>query len=152
MIDLTVDVCVLMSGSNIGGDPKFSGACIAFMKKSLKKKLIYIALDERGKIIKQYNDKLKEGTYGQYWLKQMVLSDRIKPISWNPLDRGTRTALEEAHFDLEDYKYVITAKSTMVKTITTHDKDYSSKVRRIIKNRLGIKVQWPQDCVDCYCK
>lgn len=152
MIDLTIDVCVLISGSGKGGDRKVSNSCKSFMKKALKKDALGLALDKRGKIRHQYESKLTEDSYGFYWLKEMASKERIAIVPWRNLDRGTSTALKEAHFDPEDYTYVITSASSECKTIATHDPDYTDKVRRILSRRIHVAVKWPQECIDCYCE
>ena len=149
IIDLTFDVCVLMSGSGIG-NPKYLILCNELMKKSLVKKSLHLALDKRGRIRHQYEKKLKEGVFGHSWLCQMADKDKIKLIPWQNIDRGTKTALQEVHFDPEDFKYVETAAATECKTIASHDPDYSKKVCKVLK-KLKVAVKNPQECVSCFC-
>jgi hypothetical protein len=150
MPDLTIDVYILRSGSGTGNMDYFE-SCYFFLKKSLKKNSFKVALDKKGKIRYQYDKQLKEGTYGHHWLSRMAKADRISTIPWQHIDRGTRTALMEAHFHPEDFKYVETAAATDIKSIATHDPDYSPKVRRILDRRLEIMVLDSQKCIDTFC-
>ena len=104
---------------------------------------ILLCLDSRGKIHEQYLRHMKHGTFGHQWYILMISKNRCTHIEWTNLDRGVRTALQEAHFDSsagEDYKYVITASGSATKLIVSHDPDYSTKVRKILKKRLGVCV------------
>jgi hypothetical protein len=112
-----------------------------------------LALDKRGKIRHQYENKLKEGTLGHHWLRNLAEKNKIRMVPWTHLDRGVVTALKEAHFDSavrEDFKYVVTAASTECKILSSHDSDYSIKVCRILKRRLAVLVHRAQECLDCY--
>ncbi len=91
----------------------------------------------------QYGVKLKQGTFGHHWLRQMAARGKTCIINWQKLDRGTITQLKEAHFDTavgEDFKYVVTAAGSIDKILVSHDPDYSIKVRRILRKRLDILV------------
>jgi len=150
MIDLIIDMCILLSGSG-KGDPLYEIDCRKLMKEFLKKSELFLALDEKGKIKYQYDKNLKPGTYGEFWLKQMASQDKIRHIPWQRFAKGTKTALQEAHFDTEDYKYVETAAFTECKTISTHDSDYSARIRKILK-KIKIKVKFPDECIEAFCE
>ncbi len=153
MIDLTLDVCILISGSGLGGDNnKYKNSCHDILVGLIGNPELYLAIDKRGKIEYQYRDKLKQGTLGHHFLAQMASMNKIVFIPWQNLDNGTRTQLKEAHFDPEDYKYVQNASGTKCKILSSHDNsDYSPKVCSIIKKRLGVEVKDPDECVECYC-
>jgi hypothetical protein len=139
-----------MSGSGLG-DPNYKNACNKFMQKSLGNNKLNLALDERGRIKNQYGTKLKQGTFGFHWVQKMIDKGNYEIIPWSNIDRGTKTQLKESHFDPEDYKYVETACATECKTIATHVKCYSKKVRKILRKRLKVEVKFPDECVNCYC-
>ena len=113
------------------------------MKRMLKRDEYTLAIDSRGKIENQYSKRLKHGTFGHSWVKEMSSQGRVKIVPWQHIDQGTRTKLIEAHFDSsagEDFKYVVTASATESKVLVSHDPDYSPKVRSILRKRLKIKV------------
>jgi len=147
MMDFTMDVCILMDGSGIG-DNKNYNACNSLMKRTVKEFEWFIALDDGRIIENQYERKLGEGTFGHHWLIEMAKGDKIKYIKWREIDRGTRTALIEAHFHKEDFKYVKTAACTVCKTIVTHDPDYSFKICKILQKRLGVSVKDSEECLE----
>jgi hypothetical protein len=145
-LDLTIDICVLRSGSNTG-EPMYYESSLKLMQLLKRDKSYWICLDDRGKIELQYRKQL-QGTYGHHWLREMASKKKVKIVEWSNLDRGTRTALIEAHFDSsvgEDIKYVITAKGSESRILVTHDKDYSPKVRRILRKRLEVVVKSATD-------
>ena len=150
MAELTIDICILRSGSGIG-NTKYYESSNSFMRRFLEIDTLYLALDERGRIRHQYDTQLKEGIFGHHWLSRMADRDRIAMIPWQRIDRGTRTALQEAHFDPEDFKYVETSAATDTKTISTHDPDYTRRVCRILRRRLEVEVVGPQECMENFC-
>lgn len=147
MMDFTMDVCILMDGSGIGDNRDYVTSN-SLMKRTVEELEWFIALDD-GRIIRnQYESKLRQGTFGHHWLIEMAKRDKIKYIKWKEIDRGTKTALKEAHFDKEDFKYVKTAACTVCKTIVTHDPDYSVNVCKILKKRLGVSVKDSNECLE----
>lgn len=122
MNDLTLDVCVLMSGSDIG-NPQYRDACFDLMKRMLNLDNYKLALDERGKIRKQYLDKNGQGTFGHHFVIKMALTDKTVLIPWHNLRDSIRVKLEGRGFtrDNEDYKYVICASGTCCNKLVSHD-------------------------------
>lgn len=146
-MDLTIDVCVLRSGSNTG-NPKYFKASFDLMDRMAREGSYLLCLDSRKKIEHQYSKQLKQGTFGHQWLTLMANKNKIAPVKWQQLDRGTKSALKEAHFDSsvgEDYKYVITAAGSQSHVLVSHDPDYSNRVRRILNKRLSISVKTAGD-------
>ena len=140
--DLTVDVCVLRSGSQTG-DPLHYQSSYELMQLMARDNSYLLCLDSRKKISSQYRRQLKQGTFGREWLILMASKNKLTIVQWNNPNRGTKTALKEAHFDsgaCEDYKYVVTAAGSDSRVLVTHDGDYSAKVRKILKKRLGVSV------------
>lgn len=137
-VDLTIDVGILMSGSGLG-DPNHTADSLQLMKTLEKEKDWFLALDQRGQILHQYQEKVKRG-FAQDWLRRLYTSGKLQHIPWKALNRGVKTALLEAHFDPEDYKYVVTAANTCCKVLVAHDPDYSAEVRRILA-RLSLTVK-----------
>ena len=80
MIDLTIDVGILMTGSGIG-NPENSESCHLLMRQTLDISAWYLALDERGRIRHQYETKMKEGTFGYHWLLEMASRNKIIKIA-----------------------------------------------------------------------
>ena len=146
---LTIDIGVLMSGSNLG-DPSNTSSSFALMENMRKKNTQRLVVDSRGKIEHQYNIKLKQGTFGRSWLQLMASQGKIDTVQWRNLDRGTRTKLIEAHFDNrvgEDFKYVITAANSVDKNLVSHDPNYSPNVKRILKRRLNVWVHTAESAI-----
>ncbi len=146
MKDLTIDVNVLMGGSGTGNQQNYH-SCYSLMQRTMNTLNWFLALDNGGIIRTQYENKLRHGTYGYYWLLEMAKRDKIRPVEWGDIDRGTRTQLKEVHFDPEDFKYVRTAAVTVCKIIVSHDDDYSTKVRRILRRRLDVVVKDSKECL-----
>lgn len=130
-IDLTVDVGVVMSGSALG-DLQNSPSSLELMKAIESRPNWMLALDRRGRIRHQYEQKVKRG-FGQDWLRRLATRNRIVFVPWQRLNRGIVTKLKEEHFDKEDFKYVETAAATDCKTLVSHDDDYSPAVRKTIR-------------------
>ncbi len=130
-LDLTVDVGILMSGSGLG-DLAHQVWSLALMKGIESKPDWLLALDKRGRIRYQYEERVKQG-FGRDWLRRLATRGRIVLIPWQRLNRGVVTALKEAHFDKEDFKYVETAAVTVCKVLVSHDPDYTDGVRSVLK-------------------
>jgi hypothetical protein len=137
LLDLTIDVGVVMSGSGLG-DPKHSADSLELLKAVESEKGWHLALDERGRILHQYQEKVKQG-FGRDWIRRLASSGKIIHVPWQRMNRGIRTALIEVHFDPEDYKYAETASHTGCKVLVAHDDDYSIKVRRVLR-RVSVDV------------
>ena len=139
MKDITVDIGVLMSASRMG-DPPHHDSTLRLTEKMKEVSDAGLALDARGKIEQQYGEKLGGQSYGAIWVKEMATKGKVVRVEWGRFNRGVKTALEEAHFDWEDFKYVQTAASTSCKWLVSHDPDYSPTVRQILRKRLEVSV------------
>ncbi len=141
-IDLTVDICVLRNGSRIG-NPKHYKASYELMDQMIRKNTYLLCIDSRKKIQTQYSQQLRQGTFGNQWLILMASKNKMTVVKWHHLDRGTTTALKEAHFDSsarEDYKYVVTAAGSKARVLVSYDPDYSPRVQKILRKRLKVSV------------
>ena len=127
-----------MSGSGLGA-PQFSQASRILMDRMQASSIACLVMDDGGFIEYQYA-KLKD-SYGAMWVRRMADLDKILLVRRKNMDRGTQTQLQEAHFDQEDCRYYVrTAASSPNKRLVSHDPDYSSRVRKVLKKRLGIAV------------
>lgn len=134
-----MDVGVLMSGTQVG-DPTYYASSSQLMDGMLKRKRGGLALDDRGIIRHQYEEKIKKSPFGLWWLRQMHSSGRVNLVHWPRMDQGTKSQLKEEHHDWEDHKYVRTACASNSKKLVTHDKDYSKKVCKILRKRERVTV------------
>ena len=142
MKDLTVDVGILMTGSGLSDDNREAESCQSLMKQMRDRDEAYLVLDA-GKLIRsQYERKMGNGTFGHAWVGQMAKAGKISLVKLGQFNRGARTALKEAHFDEEDFKYVRTAAASASKRLVSHDPDYSEKVLKVLKRKvIGVVVQ-----------
>jgi hypothetical protein len=142
MDDLTLDVCVLMSGSGIG-NPKYRDTCFDLMKRMLNMNNYRLALDGKGRIKQQYLTKNRQGTLGHHFVIKMALTEKTVPIPWRNLRDSVRVKLEERGFtrDSEDYKYVICASGTCCNKLVSHEPHFFN-VRHILR-KVPVKVMLP---------
>jgi len=145
--DLTIDVNILMVAFNLSDQPDRNKVSLSLIKKVESDESYGLALDKGGMIKHQYEEKLKNSSY-TYWLQLLASKDKIRNVVPKYLNKGTQTKLKEAHFDKEDLKYVKTSAATECKILVSHDPDYSSNVRRILRSRLGVSVRKSEDCLD----
>ncbi len=129
-VDLTVDVGVLMSGSNLGA-LQYSASSLELMKAIEARPEWALALDRRGRIRNQYETMVKRG-FAMDWLRRLATKGKLVLVPWRGLNRGIRTSLRELHFDNEDLKYVETAAVTECNVLVSHDDDYSPEVVRVL--------------------
>ncbi len=144
--DLTLDVCVLMSGSLISDDitnRRYGRDSFDLMKKMIAEKKYHLALDSRNKIDTQYRTKLNPSTFGHYFIRQMATIGKTVNIPWQDLNKGIRVRLENHGFtrDGEDYKYVVVSSSTCCKKLVSHEPHFIN-VQRIL-NKINIRVLLP---------
>lgn len=144
MNDLTLDVCILLSGSGIG-NRNYQKDCFELMKRMLGLYEYKLALDEKGKIRHQYLEKNKEGTFGHHFIIKMALEEKTVIIPWRQLNQGIRVKLEKKGFtrDNEDYKFVICASGTHCNKLVTHEPHFFN-VSNIL-NRIPVRVLWPHN-------
>jgi predicted nucleic acid-binding protein len=142
--DLTVDVGVLMAASGL--------TSALYQQSSLNLAIRIestadwgIAMDRKGLIRHQYSEKLRQDTFGHFWLIRLASLNKIAMID-SRIDRGTRVRLDESHFDMEDRKYVATAAQTECRILISHDDDYSPGVRAVLK-KIGVSVLSAQQAV-----
>ena len=143
-LDLTVDVGVVMSASGLGA-AGHREASLGLLKAIESRAQWLLALDSRGRIRYQYEEKVKQG-FGEAWLRRLASTNRIAFVTCRKLDRGTVTRLKEDHFDPEDFKYVHTAASTQCKKLISHDPDYSHQVRKTLK-RVDVEVLTAEEAI-----
>ncbi len=141
MDDLTLDVCILMSGTGIG-NPHFRDICFDLMNRMLLDSY-ELALDKKGRIQHQYLKKNKEGTFGHHFVITMILRDKTVPIPWRDINNSIRVKLEEKGFtrDNEDYKYVVCASGTICNKLISHEQHFFN-VSSILK-KIPVKVLLP---------
>lgn len=142
MDDLTLDVCVLMSGSGYG-NPLYKNECLDLMKRMLGIDNYKLALDKKGQIKQQYLTKNGEGTLGHHFVIQMAVKEKTVIIPWCNLNNAIRVKLEQKGFtrDSEDYKYVICASGTCCNKLVSHEPHFFN-VARILR-RIPIRALWP---------
>jgi hypothetical protein len=142
MDDLTLDVCVLMSGSGIG-NTQYQNMCHSLMKRMLDADNYKLALDKKGQIKNQYLNNNKQGTFGHHFVIQMALKEKMVIIPWSSLNNAIRVELEERGFTRndEDYKYVICASGTCCNKLVSHEPHFFN-VSHILK-KIPVKVLWP---------
>lgn len=147
--DLTVDICVLMSGSNIG-NKNYLQPSRTLMKTMKSKKKFFLAVDKKEKILKQYLKNLKQGTYGHQWIREMAEKNKIKVIPWIYINRGIKSALGKARFPVkhEDFNYVVTAAGTNCKFLVSHDPDFYGRASIVLRRKLGIRIKAACECHD----
>ncbi len=144
--DLTLDVCVLMSGSGISDDntcKAYRSMSVDLMERMVSDDNYRLVLDDRNKIETQYLEKLHSQTYGHYFVRQMASMEKTLVVSYRDINQGTRVKLEERGFtrNNEDYKYVVVAAGTCCKKMITHENHFFA-VQGILKN-IGIVVMLP---------
>lgn len=126
-----------MSGSELG-DLTHTSSSLELMRAIESRPAWLLALDDRGRIRYQYEEKVKHG-FGRDWLRRLATRGRITLVAWQRLSRGVVTALKEAHFDREDFKYVETATGTSSNVLVSHDPDYSAAVLDVLR-RIPVQV------------
>lgn len=144
--DLTLDVCVLMSGSLISDDitnGRYGRDSFDLMKKMIAEKKYHLALDSRNKIDTQYHTKLNPNTFGHYFIRQMATIGKAVNIPWQDLNKGIRVKLAICGFtrDCEDYKYVVVSSGTCCKKLVSHEPHFFN-VQSIL-SKIGISVLLP---------
>ena len=135
MIDLTVDVCVLMSAA-APGDSDLCCDCEHLLQRMMGSPNYALAVDNGDRIATQYLEKCKNGTTGHHFYITMVNRDKLIEIPWRPLNQGVKVRLNNRGFtqNSDDYKYVVVAQGTGCKAIATHDPHFAgvqSILRRI---------------------
>jgi hypothetical protein len=126
-----------MSGSELGDLAHFTSS-LELMRAIESRPGWQLALDDRGRIRHQYEEQVKRG-FGRDWLRRLATIGRVSFVPWRRLDRGILTALQEAHFDREDFKYVETSAATECRVLVSHDPDYSAAVHKVLK-RIPVNV------------
>jgi hypothetical protein len=144
--DLTLDICVLMSGSGTSDEntcKAYRSMSFDLMKRMISNDKYRLALDNRNKIETQYLEKLNSQTYGHHFVRQMASMGKTFIVSYTDINRGTRVKLEERGFtrNNEDYKFVVVATATHSKKLITHERHFFA-VQGILSD-IGIAVMLP---------
>ena len=146
--DLTLDVCILISGSGISDDittNRYGRDCFDLMRRMIANDKYHLALDSRSKIRVQYDTKLSPDTYGHSFVRQMATMGKIDIIPWQDINRGLRIKLSTKGFtrDSEDYKFVVVASCTCSKKLVSHESHFFN-IQRIL-GKIGIVILWPSN-------
>ena len=147
--DLTLDVCILITGSGISDhktDRLYGQDCQCLMKRMIEQDKYRLALDDRKMINQQYSDKLRSDRYGHFFVRQMANMGKTVEIPWKRLGRGLRVKLEKKRFTRrgEDYRYVRLSSCTCCKKLVSHERHFFN-VQDILGS-VGITVMLPGDC------
>jgi hypothetical protein len=134
---LTLDVNIIMIGtgmSNIACQPYHLDLLESF------KSIVYLALDQDGHILQLYDHKLGSASLGKIWLTSILKNGRYKKYPLGLIDAGTKSQLDKEHLDPDDRKYIRLAISTQEKYFVTEDDDFTVKICKILRKRLGVIV------------
>jgi hypothetical protein len=127
-----------MSGSGIG-EAKHQKASNLIMTSLLDSKDAHLALDDEGIVQAHYEKQCNPDTFARRWLRELADKDKLHIVKRCMIDKATRTALSERKFVGEDLnKYVRTAGGSTSRHLTSHDKHYTAKVRKILRKRLEV--------------
>jgi len=146
MEDLTLDVCVLMSGSSISDsntNRKYGKMSFDLMTRMMADDRYFLALDSRKKIETQYLKRLNPQTFGHSFVRQMASMGKTVTVQWQEINRGVRVKLEERGFTRndEDYGFVVVASGSCCKKLITHERHFFGVAR--ILNSIGLAVLLP---------
>src|SRR5436853_3973790 len=94
---LVVDVGVLMAASKLGAC-EFYEISLRFATHIGECPSCFLAIDERGRIRQQYEDKMRAGTLGQALVARLATIGRLILVPVRPIPRGVRVELQETHF------------------------------------------------------
>lgn len=139
MLELTLDVCVLMGAWGLSNH-RPTGECLRVVKRMADEDGWAVALDKKGRIRQQYEDKLGREGDGLRWLGHMVTKGKCVFVETRPLPTQTRALIHK-----EDKKYVETAAVTECKLLVSyrsHPSNYGSRICRELR-RIGVRVMEP---------
>lgn len=142
MKDLTIDVQILIYGSDLASDTERQNCqpCRTLLDRMKQSESARLVIDCQGTIKAQYDSKLRFGAFGKEWVRTMAQSGKVVYVSRVNLDRGTQRRLMELHFDHTDLPYVRTAAASESKRLMTRDDDYPAPIQRLLRDRCEIRV------------
>jgi len=149
MLDITLDTCILVSGSLRGSCKATNALCQKLLYLLDKEPSCLLVLDKEKHLVQKYRDKLKDGSFGRSWLGHMITTGRIHWVSYKPpLTKACVVALNDIHFDPEDRMFVRVAANSSQKRVATHDvKDFSPAVCKAIKKHHAVVVNTPDEAI-----
>lgn len=142
MIDLTIDTCLLVDASQ-KGDPTWAVHSLELLTEFDRNLQLSLAVDRF--VLYEYDQNINASMFASAWLKKFAA--RIKSVKVEPLPRGLRARLDEAHFSQPDRRFVQVALCTQVRLIVTRDPDYSPLVKQILQRHGGLRVLEPRDAL-----
>lgn len=148
MLDLTLDLQVFMSGAGTG-DPVHHEDSRALMVCMAGDPGAALVVDDEGRLTYEYDLRAKQG-FGKQWIIQMLLQKKVYRVKREQLDKGTRAALEEQKFKGEDRELIsrTAAASTSGLLVAHEDHFHATKVKKILKQRLGVSVVTAEQASD----
>ncbi len=149
MKDLTMDACVLFDANGVG-ELSHQEPSLRLMEGMKEGRETVLALDDEDLIATQWRNNIDVQSYALKWVEEMALNGKIHYVHRARIDRKTSKLLREASFDTEDYNYYVrTAAASDYKRIISRDfRDYSSRVQKILKKRLRLRVSNAQNTCD----
>jgi hypothetical protein len=157
MAGFTVDTQILMFGSACSDKPERVGPALQLMEQMANDEGTCLVLDDEELILEEYHRKLPPASFGRQWLANLFRSSdsKIEQVRRKHLDRGTQTALQEAHFDNADVKFVRASAASRDRVLVAEESDYSRKVCKILRKRLRVGVvqcEQASDAIDAASK
>jgi hypothetical protein len=140
LVDLTLDIQVFMSGAGTG-DPAHSEESRRLMHLMQATPSAYLVLDDEGHMVREYTERCKQG-FGKQWMIQMLTKSKAVRLTRVTLDKPTRTELDAQRFRGEDREWIArTAAASESGLLVAHEPHFhTTKTRKILKKRLGVKV------------
>lgn len=139
MWDLTLDVCVMMAACGLSNH-RPADECLRLLTRMADEDGWAVALDKKGRIRQQYEDKLGREGDGLRWVGHMVTSGKSVLVNTKTLPKKIRALIHT-----EDKKYVETAAATECRLLVSypsHPSNYSCRICRELRG-IGVGVMKP---------
>lgn len=145
---LVVDTNVLVDASGGQGVKEYAAASHNLLRALADIPSFILALDCKQKILCEYQARIRAPMFAYQWLERLRLGMRIKRVNGSGIPRGPAVQLQEAHFDIKDYKLVDAALYASKIIVTRDFKSFTNSVQTILRRKLDIRVMSAPDTFD----
>lgn len=140
MRHLVIDVQILMIASGRSSPPD-DGTSIGLLNAMKESDVGRLVWDDGNVIKNQYEEKLGKTTFGMKWLEELLLAGKVIAVQRCPLSKNQRQAILDTGLVGEDLQYYVrTVANSPDRRLVSHDSDYDSKTRKVLKKELDVVV------------
>ncbi|MGE5112333.1 MAG: hypothetical protein ACM3JB_15825 [Acidobacteriaceae bacterium] len=138
-MDLVIDCNVLVDASGQGME-EYAQASLELLKYLLLIPEFRLVIDGKGKIAREYDNRINATMYARNWLEKLQRSQRVVQLNSLSVPKGARVKLLEERLHKRDFPLIETALAADHTIITRDFNSFQKEIITILRRQLNVYV------------